>query len=70
MAATVIQPVADGQRVIDLGVSHRGSAIEVAWSDSRRSHRTSIDTTLFGCVRVQSDLLGRNRAFICWWAGP
>ncbi len=58
VAATVIQPVADGQRVIDLGVSHRGSAIEVAWSDSRRSYRTSIDTTLFGCVRVQSDLLG------------
>ena len=58
VAATVIQPVADGQRVIDLGVSHRGSAIEVAWSDSRRSYRTSIDTTLFGCVSVQSDLLG------------
>jgi hypothetical protein len=59
VAATVIQPVADGHRVIDLGVSHRGSAIEVAWSDSRRSYRTSIDTTLLGCVHVQSDRLGQ-----------
>ena len=58
VAATVIQPVADGQRVIDLGVSHLGAAIEVAWSDSRRSYRASIDTTLFGCVSVQSDPLG------------
>ena len=57
VVATVIQPVADGQEVIDLRVSHRSSALEVAWSDSLRIYRTSIDTTLFGCVKVQSDSL-------------
>ena len=58
VAATIVQPVADGQRVIDLGISHRGAAIEVAWSDSGRSYRASIDTTLSGCLRMHSDLLG------------
>jgi len=58
VVATVIQSVADGQKVIDLGVSHRGSTIKVAWGDSLRRHRTTIDTTLFGCVNVQSGPLG------------
>jgi Heparinase II/III-like protein/Heparinase II/III N-terminus len=58
VVATVIQPTADGQRVIGLGASHSGAAVEVAWSDPRRSYRASIDTTRFGCVSVHSDLVG------------
>lgn len=58
VVATIIQPVMDRQGVIDLGVSHLGAAIEVECSDSRRSWRTSIDTTLSACVSVQSDPLG------------
>ena len=56
--ATVIQPAAGGRRVVDLGVTHTGVAIEVTWCDSSHSYRTSIDTTLFARASVQTDPTG------------
>lgn len=55
--ATVIQPVSDNQRVTGPWVSHRGAAIDVRWSDTCRSYRASIDTTLSGSVKVLSEPL-------------
>lgn len=56
VTATVILPLVDDRGVDHLAVAHRGSAIDVQWSDWRRAYRTSIDTSRSGCVSVRSDL--------------
>jgi uncharacterized heparinase superfamily protein len=57
VVATVVRPVVDREGVIDLGVSRLGAAIDVEWSDSHRSYRTSINTAPSACVSMQSNPL-------------